>query len=100
MYLWPVCACVPYGLCKGLFRRRSFIEKPTASLNICGLRIFQIGHEDATGQFEVNHHYVDVLTAALGQQFITEFIRLKRAEWTEYSQQVSAWELSNYLERF
>ncbi len=41
-----------------------------------------------------------VLSSALGQEFVNEFVRLKQAEWAEYSQQVSAWELQRYLDRF
>lgn len=37
---------------------------------------------------------------ALGGEFVAEFVRLKRAEWAEYSQQVSQWELQRYLDRF
>ncbi|NRR29184.1 type III glutamate--ammonia ligase [Oxalobacteraceae bacterium] len=49
---------------KSLLRRRSFLEKLTASLDACGLGVFQIDHEDATGQFEVNYRYADALKAA------------------------------------
>ena len=49
---------------KSLLRRRSFLEKLTASLDQCGLGVFQIDHEDATGQFEVNYQYADALKAA------------------------------------
>jgi glutamine synthetase len=49
---------------KSLLRRRSFLEKLTASLDQCGLGVFQIDHEDATGQFEVNYKYADALKAA------------------------------------
>ena len=49
---------------KSLLRQRSFIEKLTTGLNQCGLDVFQIDHEDATGQFEINYHYADALTAA------------------------------------
>jgi glutamine synthetase len=49
---------------KSLLRRRSFIEKLTASLNGCGLGVFQIDHEDASGQFEVNYMYANALAAA------------------------------------
>jgi glutamine synthetase len=49
---------------KSLLRRRSFLEKLTVGLNACGLGVFQIDHEDATGQFEVNYTYADALTAA------------------------------------
>ena len=49
---------------KSLLRRRAFLEKLTASLDQCGLGVFQIDHEDATGQFEVNYKYADALKAA------------------------------------
>ncbi len=49
---------------KSLLRQRSFLEKLTASLDACGLGVFQIDHEDASGQFEVNYHYADALKAA------------------------------------
>lgn len=49
---------------KSLLRRRGFLEKLTTSLDDCGLQVFQIDHEDATGQFEVNYRYADALKAA------------------------------------
>ncbi|WP_343728383.1 type III glutamate--ammonia ligase [Duganella sp.] len=49
---------------KSLLRRRSFLDKLTTSLNECGLGVYQIDHEDAAGQFEVNYHYADALRAA------------------------------------
>jgi glutamine synthetase len=47
-----------------LLRRRAFLDKLTTSLDQCGLGVFQIDHEDATGQFEVNYNYTDALKAA------------------------------------
>ena len=49
---------------KSLLRRRSFLDRLTTSLDLCGLGVFQIDHEDATGQFEVNYRYADALKAA------------------------------------
>ncbi|MDC8759584.1 type III glutamate--ammonia ligase [Janthinobacterium fluminis] len=49
---------------KSLLRRRGFLEKLAASLDACGLQVFQIDHEDAGGQFEVNYRYADALKAA------------------------------------
>ena len=49
---------------RSLLRRRGFIEKLTTSLDQCGLGVFQVDHEDATGQFEVNYKYADALRAA------------------------------------
>jgi glutamine synthetase len=33
-------------------------------LEACGFDVFQIDHEDASGQYELNYHYSDALTAA------------------------------------
>lgn len=49
---------------KSLLRQTRFLEKLTASLDACGLGVFQIDHEDASGQFEVNYKYADALKAA------------------------------------
>lgn len=49
---------------KSLLRQRAFIEQLTQSLNACGLDVFQIDHEDASGQYEINYHYADALLAA------------------------------------
>ncbi|MET3134280.1 glutamine synthetase [Oxalobacteraceae bacterium GrIS 1.11] len=49
---------------KSLLRRRAFLEQLTAALDACGLGVFQIDHEDACGQFEVNYRYADALKAA------------------------------------
>ena len=49
---------------KGLARSREFIEKLVTSLQTVGLDIYQIDHEDANGQFEVNFAYRDCLATA------------------------------------
>lgn len=42
----------------------------------------------------------DVLRDALGEHIMEQFLAAKRAEWREYNQQVSAWELERYLARY
>lgn len=49
---------------QNLLRRRAFIEEIVSALNICGLQVFQIDHEDAPGQYEINYRYADALRAA------------------------------------
>ena len=49
---------------KGLARASGFIEKLVDSLQKAGLDIYQIDHEDANGQFEVNFKYSDCLNTA------------------------------------
>lgn len=40
------------------------------------------------------------LVASLGEAFCREFVKLKRSEWDEYNQQISAWELHRYADAF
>ncbi|WP_239651747.1 hypothetical protein [Neosynechococcus sphagnicola] len=49
---------------KGLSRSRTFIEKLVSSLQTVGFDVYQIDHEDANGQFEINYTYTDALTSA------------------------------------
>jgi glutamine synthetase len=49
---------------KGLARGSEFLGKLVASLQIVGLDIYQIDHEDANGQFEVNFAYSDCMKTA------------------------------------
>lgn len=49
---------------KGLSRGRDFLERLVASLQAVGFDVYQIDHEDANGQFEINYTYADALTAA------------------------------------
>ncbi|MDR3323118.1 MAG: type III glutamate--ammonia ligase [Zoogloeaceae bacterium] len=49
---------------KGLSRSRAFLERLTESLQKIGYDIFQIDHEDACGQFEINYTYSEALESA------------------------------------
>lgn len=49
---------------KGLSRNRVFIEKLVGCLQTAGFDVYQIDHEDANGQFEINYTYTDCLTSA------------------------------------
>lgn len=48
---------------KGLSRAAAFLEQLTEALGPMGLDVFQIDHEDANGQFEINFEYSDALTS-------------------------------------
>jgi glutamine synthetase len=41
-----------------------------------------------------------VIQQGIGQELATEFMRLKRMEWIEYSRHVGEWETQRYLEMF
>lgn len=49
---------------KGLSRARAFVEKLVGDLKPIGYDIYQIDHEDANGQFEINYTFDDCLTSA------------------------------------
>lgn len=49
---------------KSLTRQQAFLGALTDALQACGLDVFQIDHEDASGQYELNYHYSDALMAA------------------------------------
>lgn len=49
---------------KGLSRASAFLEKLVDSIKPLGIDVYQIDHEDANGQFEVNFTYADALKTA------------------------------------
>lgn len=49
---------------KGLSRSRAFLERLTEMLQQVGFDIYQIDHEDANGQFEINYTYSDAMSSA------------------------------------
>ena len=49
---------------KGITRQSAFLESLTESLIAAGLDVYQIDHEDANGQFEINYTYADCLKSA------------------------------------
>lgn len=61
---------------KGLSRSCAYIEKLVASLQAVGFDVYQIDHEDANGQFEINYTYTDCLTSA--DRYI--FLKMAAAE--------------------
>lgn len=48
---------------KGLSRTRAFLERLSGALRASGIDVYQIDHEDANGQFELNYTYTDCLTS-------------------------------------
>jgi glutamine synthetase len=49
---------------KGLSRSREFLETLVESLQAVDFDVYQIDHEDANGQFEINYTYGDALESA------------------------------------
>ncbi len=49
---------------KGLSRNRNFLETVVETLQEVGLNVYQIDHEDANGQFEINFFHKDCVASA------------------------------------
>jgi len=49
---------------KSLSRSRNIIEKIVEALQAVGIDVYQVDHEDANGQFEINFTYTDAMTSA------------------------------------
>ncbi len=49
---------------QALARVRDVLRRMETGLTACGFDVFQIDHEDASGQYELNYHYSDALKAA------------------------------------
>ena len=75
-------------------------EIPYAELRSRGLETLPSNLLDATEELEGD----DVLRAALGrgrdEDYVDYFIRVKRDEWARYHEQVTPWEIREYLTRF
>jgi len=55
---------------KGLSRASEFLDEMVTSLRSVGIDVYQIDHEDANGQFEVNFTYADALKSADNFTFV------------------------------
>jgi glutamine synthetase len=49
---------------KTLPRQAAFLHELSEALTACGLDVFQIDHEDAHGQYELNFHHAEALQSA------------------------------------
>ncbi len=49
---------------KGLLRQAEYLDRLTQGCKAGGLDVYQIDHEDANGQFEINFTYADALKSA------------------------------------
>lgn len=49
---------------KSMSKQSAFLERLTETLIAAGLDIYQIDHEDANGQFEINYTYADCMKSA------------------------------------
>ena len=79
---------------------RTSTRIPTTSSPAAGSKTLPANLLEAIGELEGD----DVLRAALGrgrgEDYVDYYARVKRDEWFRYHEQVTAWEIREYLTRF
>ena len=75
-------------------------EAPEEELKRAGVELLPANLLDAARELERD----DVMRAALGrgrdEDYVDYFVRVKRDEWARYHEQVTPWEINEYLTRF
>jgi glutamine synthetase len=88
------------GLDAGDPNNENLYSIPVAELRGRGLETLPSNLFEATQELEAD----DVLRAALGrarnEDYVDYFINVKRDEWNRYHEQVTPWEINEYLTRF
>jgi glutamine synthetase len=88
------------GLDAGEPNSENLYDHSYADLTAAGLRALPANLLEAVGELERD----DVLRAALGrgrnEDYIDYYARVKRDEWFRYHEQVTPWEITEYLTRF
>jgi glutamine synthetase len=72
----------------------------SAELEKQGVEMLPANLLDATRELERDDVLREALGHARGEDYVDYFIKVKRDEWTRYHEQVTAWEIKEYLTRF
>lgn len=75
---------------------RNMYDTPLQDARREGLRFLPQSLPEALDEFERD----DVVQGALGPELAAEFLRIKRIEWVRYHNDVSRWEVDEYLALF
>jgi glutamine synthetase len=73
---------------------------PYEELRARGLETLPMNLLEATNELEQDEVLRDALGRAREEDYVDYFIRVKRDEWSRYHEQVTPWELREYLTRF
>ena len=65
-----------------------------------GIEVLPANLLDATRELERDDVIREALGEARNEDYVDYFIRVKRDEWTRYHEQVTPWEIKEYLTRF
>ena len=78
----------------GIPGQRLEVDMNAPGVDLTGLRQLPLYLLDALRAFERS----DVLRAAFGDEFVASYVKLKMAEWQEYSSQLTTWERERTLD--
>ena len=85
---------IDQGIEPGAACTDDLFERTPAELAARGIGVLPQSLGEAIQALEAD----SVVQAALGEALATEFMQLKRAEWSAYARHVSAWELERYAD--
>jgi glutamine synthetase len=71
-----------------------------ANLTKQGIEVLPANLLDATRELERDEVLREALGRGRDEDYVDYFIRVKRDEWTNYHEQVTPWEINEYLTRF
>jgi glutamine synthetase len=75
-------------------------EVPESELQRRGIELLPANLLDATRELERDEVMREALGHAKDEDYVDYFIRVKRDEWQRYHEQVTPWEINEYLTRF
>jgi glutamine synthetase len=88
------------GLDPGEPNSDNLYEIPYAELRSGGLETLPSNLLDATEELERDNVLREALGRGRDEDYLDYFIRVKREEWSRYHEQVTPWEIREYLTRF
>ncbi|MDQ4082143.1 MAG: type III glutamate--ammonia ligase [Actinomycetota bacterium] len=75
-------------------------EASEEELKRSGVELLPANLLDATRELERNEVMREALGRGRREDYVDYFVRVKRDEWTRYHEQVTPWEINEYLTRF
>src|SRR5436305_8814950 len=84
------------GLDAGSLNERNMYEVSKEVLRREGIAVLPATLKDAVDALEAD----EVIRAALGDEYAQTYIAAKRAEWEEYHNVVSQWEIDHYVDLY
>ena len=70
------------------------------TLTTLGFRSLPANLLEAVGELEADHVLREALGTGRGEDYVDYYVRVKRDEWFRYHEQVTDWEIKEYLTRF